>query len=286
MRLFHFISLLVNRPSEACGRLEGVFDSRMERFWIKQPLHRGSSINAVLDQLSVVLQQNLHEFLAEEALQEIESEVLRCIGNMPLHVPFGLFENADLDLARMCYVLARALAPRKLVETGVCYGVTTSFILQAVEVNGFGELHSIDLPPLGKNATDFVGWLVPRRLQRNWRLHRGTSKSVLPRLLQQLSRIDFFVHDSLHTYRNMRRELGTVTQHLGPTAVVLCDDISGNCAFSEWAEKVPAKYVGVLQQDSKDSLLGAAILGLNHPKATTAEDGSVAPSSLLATNQK
>jgi hypothetical protein len=286
MKLLHFISLLVSRPSEAFGRLEGVFDSRMERFWMKPPLYRSASMEAVLDQFSTVLQQDLHQYLAEEALQEIESEVFQSIRNVPKHVPFGLFENADLTLARICYVLARTLAPRKLVETGVCSGVTTAFLLQALEVNGSGELHSIDLPPLGKNAADSVGWLIPRRLQRNWRLYRGTSKSELPRLLRRLSQVDLFVHDSLHTYRNMRRELAMVAKHLGPNAAVLCDDIGGNRAFSEWAETTSSAHVGIVQQHSKDSLLGAALVGLICHETTVSKEGSVAQSSMLTMNQK
>ena len=39
---------------------------------------------------------------------------------------------------------------RKVVETGVAHGVTSRFILEALERNGRGFLWSIDLPPLEK----------------------------------------------------------------------------------------------------------------------------------------
>src|SRR5439155_326535 len=46
------------------------------------------------------------------------------------------------------YAIVRELRPRVAVETGVCNGVSTAFLLLALEANGFGELHSIDLPEL------------------------------------------------------------------------------------------------------------------------------------------
>ena len=44
------------------------------------------------------------------------------------------------------YALMRRLAPRTVVETGVCNGFSTAFILAALERNGAGELHSLDFP--------------------------------------------------------------------------------------------------------------------------------------------
>ena len=43
--------------------------------------------------------------------------------------------------------------------------------------------------------------------------------------------IDFFVHDSLHTYRNMHQEFEIVSPFLAPRAVVVADDVEGNSAF-------------------------------------------------------
>jgi predicted O-methyltransferase YrrM len=39
----------------------------------------------------------------------------------------------------------RKIKPKIVVETGVSFGITSSFILQAMEENGFGTLYSIDL---------------------------------------------------------------------------------------------------------------------------------------------
>ena len=54
------------------------------------------------------------------------------------------------------YFLIRELKPEKIIETGVHRGVSSLFILQALEDNEKGELYSIDLP-LAEYDTDSQG---------------------------------------------------------------------------------------------------------------------------------
>jgi hypothetical protein len=259
MKLLQFASLIVTRPSEAYGRLEGLVDSRVDPFRVKSVRYQSKDFEEAIAGLSSALGRDLCALLSEPGLCEIEDEILRGIERLPKDAPFGLFQNGDMNLARLCYVLARVLRPQTVLETGVCYGVTTSFLLQALQVNGSGNLHSIDLPPLGDHALDFVGRLVPERLRNIWSLHRGVSRILQPRLLKQLRRVDLFVHDSLHTYRNILRELNMVTPVLPPVAAVLADDIEGNPAFANWTSRVHPTYCGVVHESSKNSLLGVAL---------------------------
>lgn len=162
-------------------------------------------------------------------------------------------------LARTCYAFCRALKLQVVLETGVAYGVTSAFILKALEVNNGGLLHSVDLPPLGHNADKFVGILIPEALKHRWRLHRGISKRVLSRLLPQLAQVDVFVHDSLHTYRNMQRELQLVTPYLARPAVVIADDVDGNLAFLEWVNSTCPAFWAILREVEKKSLFGVSV---------------------------
>jgi hypothetical protein len=73
-------------------------------------------------------------------------------------------------------------------------------------------------------------------------LHRGTSASTLPRLLRKIPKVDLFVHDSLHTHRNMRREFDTVWPHLREGALLIADDVERNRAFGELQQKAPALW--------------------------------------------
>jgi len=141
----------------------------------------------------------------------------------------------------------------------VTYGVTTAYILKALQMNEKGVLHSIDLPPLGENSDAFVGYLVPEGLKDRWVLHRGTSKRILPSLLQTLQHVDVFVHDSLHTYWNIKRELNMVTPYLSKPSVVIADDIHGNKAFLEWVMQVRPKEWLAFKEESKASIAGVAV---------------------------
>jgi hypothetical protein len=99
----------------------------------------------------------------------------------------------------------RKIKPKIVVETSVSFSVTSSFILQAMEDNGFGTLYSIDLP-FQFATKEEVGIVVPKRLRYGWELIVGDSKIELPRLLKSLDSIDVFLHDSLHTYEHMTFE--------------------------------------------------------------------------------
>jgi hypothetical protein len=258
--MLDFFSLLVSRPDEAFGRLEGVIDSRLERLWVKAPQYKADQLERVLAEVEQTLGIDLMAHFHELGLTEIQNKVREGINRLPENAPFPRFNNGDFALGRLCYALCRALRPAQVLETGVCYGVTTAFVLKAMQQNQSGMLHSIDLPPLGRQADVFVGVLVPEELRSRWQLHRGTTKSILPKLLDRIGPLNFFVHDSLHTYRNMKRELLTITPSLSRPAVVVSDDIESNPAFSEWAKGLVPAYWGAVQEDTKASLLGIAVL--------------------------
>src|SRR5262245_53001084 len=57
------------------------------------------------------------------------------------------------------YAIIRKFRPQLAVETGVCAGFSTAFILQAMQKNGSGRLHSIDLPEVvGEEYGKEVFW--------------------------------------------------------------------------------------------------------------------------------
>jgi hypothetical protein len=118
--------------------------------------------------------------------------------------------------------------------------VSSAFILAALEQNGRGALHSVDLPPPTRGYGGFWGMAVPEESRTRWALHRGASGRVLPSLLEDLGEIDLFLHDSLHTRRNMRQEFEAAWPRLRPGGVLLADDVERNRAFGELRSKNPA----------------------------------------------
>ena len=165
--------------------------------------------------------------------------------------------TADLYAKKVLiqYAVVRALAPRVVVETGVANGVSSAYILLALNRNATGSLHSIEigdstlLPP-GRG----VGWVVPEWLRNRWTLHIGDTKWKLPEVLKDVGDVDIFIHDSLHTYEHMWLEFQLAYPHLKPGSVLLADDALWNSAFAEFANTVRAcaarviRGVGVLRK--------------------------------------
>jgi hypothetical protein len=262
------LSLLPKRPLEFYDRLLTRLSVCLERRWIETAVYDTTEWREVIRGIEGSFGKQIAAFLEEPACAEILTEVCHGVEKNLSAAPFSLAHNADFTLAQLCYVLCRVTRPTTVLETGVAYGVTSAFILKALEVNGCGCLHSVDLPPLGPDADQFVGILIPKPLRHRWRLHRGASKRVLPSLLPRLKQVDVFVHDSLHTYRNMKWEFDMVTPYLAPGAIVIADDIDGNRAFNDWVVKVRPPFWATLREVDKKSLFGVGILSPAQRKVT------------------
>ena len=141
---------------------------------------------------------------------------------------FGPWNDGDMALVRAIWCLVRHLRPDHVVETGVAHGFTSRFILEALARNNNGHLWSIDLPPASEDLQKQVGIAVPQHLRERWSYIRGSSRRHLPRLLRQLKQIDLFVHDSLHSERNVRFEMDHAAKALAPKGAIVVDDIDAN----------------------------------------------------------
>jgi len=145
---------------------------------------------------------------------------------------FGGFNDGEPELMRALWCLTRHLRPTNVVETGVGRGISSRFILEALERNGGGRLWSIDQPPpLDPELLEQVGAAVDNLCRRRWSYIRGSSRRRLPRLLAGLESIDLFLHDSIHTEYNTCFELEQVWRVLSPGGFIVADDIDLNWAF-------------------------------------------------------
>jgi predicted O-methyltransferase YrrM len=169
-------------------------------------------------------------------------------------------ESADLFAKKILnqYAAVRALAPDTVVETGVANGVSSAYLLLALQKNGHGCLHSIGLAdpaflPLGEH----LGWLVPQWLRTAWQIHVGDAREVLPNLLSQLGNIEIFIHDSHHSYDHMMWEFETAYPKLQHEGLLVADDAFWNNSFYDFARKAGAgeaqilRGVGFLRKNSR-----------------------------------
>jgi hypothetical protein len=144
----------------------------------------------------------------------------------------------ELDSIVEMYALTRLLRPRHAVEVGVHSGAASAYILQALERNRAGTLHSIQYaePELGLSRGQTrsggsageahgqpPGWAVPLPLKRRWDLRLGDKAEILPLLGEELPHIDLFVYHAPHSDPGALREFQSIDRRLAPGAVAIAD---------------------------------------------------------------
>jgi Methyltransferase domain len=149
---------------------------------------------------------------------------------------FKGWNDGDAGFVRAIWCLVRNLRPTKVIETGVAHGVTSRFILEGLEKNGRGHLWSIDRPPIEREWKSQIGIAIDRRLEHRWSYILGSSRRRLPGILSQLGEIDLFIHDSLHSERNVRFEMDRAWVALRPGGAIVVDDIDVNRGFHSFTE--------------------------------------------------
>jgi hypothetical protein len=180
---------------------------------------------------------------AGEEFWPLWAEVLSSFQKKQVHLgrgAFGGWGDGEPALARAAWCIVRHLKPAHVVETGVARGFTSRMILEALERNGTGRLHSIDLPPPSfPELHDQIGAAVAPELRHRWSYIKGSSRRHLPRLLAELGAIDFFIHDSAHTEYNTYFELEQAWSALRPGGTVMADDIDYNWGFHAFKKANP-----------------------------------------------
>jgi predicted O-methyltransferase YrrM len=208
---------------------------------------------------------------AQQEFEEVWSRSVARVRTRSGEVGRGAYngwDDADAGLARVAWCLVRHLRPEVVIETGVARGLTTSVVLEGLEANGDGRLWSVDVPPLIRDdLADETGAAVEAHRRRRWTLLRGSSRRMLPGLVDGLrpAPVDLFLHDSLHTTRNVRFELERVWPALAPGGVVLADDIQLNRAFGAFTRQHPEADALVFEADD-----GRALFGCLRKRATPA----------------
>ncbi|CAN2046959.1 Class I SAM-dependent methyltransferase [Candidatus Magnetomoraceae bacterium gMMP-1] len=187
--------------------------------------------------------------------------------------PKGLFLNKNISSIDWfgnqrisLYVLIRLLKPETCVETGVFYGGTTAFILNALKKNQKGRLISIDLPGDKANTSCHrhekvgdselvpeglqTGFIIPDYLKESWKLIENDSLNALKELKETFT---FFSHDSEHSRSFMKEELELAKSKMPGNSTIFADDINWSNGFFEFCVKHKL-YPLFLTDNGKDGL--------------------------------
>jgi Methyltransferase domain len=170
---------------------------------------------------------------------------------------YGEYSDADPALGAATWCAVRHHRPTTVLETGVARGVTSRIIIEALSLNGTGHLWSLDLPhPFRPELHKETAAAVPTSCRDRWTYVRGSSRRQLPSLVSRLEKVDMFVHDSLHTGRNMRFELKTVWPAMHSGDLALVDDVD-NQSFRDFVLAVGAPPSIVMRSADGPWMFGA-----------------------------
>jgi hypothetical protein len=153
------------------------------------------------------------------------------------------------------YVVARALAPQVIVETGIHDGLGSVLLLRALERNAAegheGQLLSFDVDPRS-------GWLVGEPFSSRWRpIYEATSASLEAEL--EGLEVGMIVHDSEHTYECEHFELTTALAHAARTIALVSDNAHATTALRDVAASAGVDYRFFREQPRGHFYPGAGI---------------------------
>lgn len=143
------------------------------------------------------------------------------------------------------YVILRSIRPKTVIETGVGIGLSSAYILEALNRNQGGRLVSVDLPNADKSwklpPDTEPGFLVPESVRGRWQLRLGNVRELLPMIIKDLGVVDLFLHDSEHTYETMMFEYQLAFSVLSQAGVIISDDAMWNTAWLDFVRRTGLK---------------------------------------------
>ncbi|UOE41368.1 class I SAM-dependent methyltransferase [Chryseobacterium suipulveris] len=153
----------------------------------------------------------------------------------------------------LIYYACEFTQAKNVVETGVAYGWSSFAALLSLTKRN-GTLYSSDMPYLGQNGDQYVGYVVPENLKKNWKLFRHADRESLPKIFGETPEFDVVHYDSDKAYEGMSWAYSQLYPRLRKGGVFISDDINDNSAFQDFCEKngieptvvdFEGKFVGV-----------------------------------------
>ena len=156
-----------------------------------------------VDELEASIEDFLTSINSRGVLEQIDYELQKNLPAFRYKTLRSFRYNKDwISILESIYVLIRLLKPNLIVETGVGeIGMSSTYILTALEDNNRGYLNSIDPDKFYSLYGYHVGAGIPENLRKRHNLVKGISQTSLEPLLSKLGQIDLFLHDGDHKFR-------------------------------------------------------------------------------------
>jgi predicted O-methyltransferase YrrM len=132
--------------------------------------------------------------------------------------------------ATFLYAAVCITRPEIVLETGVADGLSSALMLAAMETNGVGALHSIDI------ASD-VGALIADRSR--WHLHvvSDGDPDACAAVIRSIADLDLFLHDGNHEFEYQTAEYDAAWATLRRGGHLMSDDIDWSYAFLDFVDR-------------------------------------------------
>lgn len=153
----------------------------------------------------------------------------------------------------LIYYACEFTKAQNVLETGVAYGWSSLAVLLSLQKRN-GTLYSSDMPYLAQDGDQYVGYVVPENLKKNWKLFRFADRESLPKIFKEASSFDVFHYDSDKSYHGRMWAYHQIYERLKPGAVFISDDIGDNSAYQDFCNEknidttvveYSEKYIGV-----------------------------------------
>ena len=158
----------------------------------------------------------------------------------------------------LLFNLCEGINAKKVVETGVAYGWSSSAILKSLSIRG-GKLVSVDMPMIKQKDYHLIGVAVEDKNYKYWDLIREPDKFGLNKAIKKLNySFDLAHYDSDKSYYGRKWSQPLIWKYLRKGGIFISDDIEDNAAFREFVEELDldfsilefeGKYVGVIKKD-------------------------------------
>ncbi len=133
--------------------------------------------------------------------------------------------SASYEAGMAMYDLIRHVKPKRTLEIGLAYGLSTLFICQAHCDNGGGEHTAID--PDEESGWGSIGLLNIQRagLQNQLHFHCVPSQLLLPKLVEQRTNFGFILNDGAHLFDLTLLEFYYCDKLLPVGGLIMFDDL-------------------------------------------------------------
>lgn len=207
--------------------------NRKSAFRGKEKTQQWAVSNAVLQEIAI---EKLFG-LKMQSFEALFPEELKLALQKEKECPIKMGGAGALELI---YHACEFTQAKNTVETGVAYGWSSFAALLSLEKRN-GTLYSSDMPYLGQDGDQFVGYIVPEKLKSNWKLFRHADKESLPKIFGECSLMDVVHYDSDKSYEGRDWAYKELHRHLREGGVFISDDIGDNSAYQDFCEELNIK---------------------------------------------